>query len=150
MWPFQPSCSATKLHTQAVSLPDERHRDTSMTHRSSGVGGTPGNGWNDPSYSNVFAKLMSWYTRAPSVKGHGDIGEQGLYGCYGGLYLQVPWCHRGIKIDSSRGGAFISSKSPPKSFWRALSPGVLPYWIYTFFGEFCINQTNVWKLDVRL
>lgn len=54
VWPFQPPRSTGKLQTQAVSLPDERYEDASMTRGSSGAGDTLGNGRNDPSYSNVL------------------------------------------------------------------------------------------------
>lgn len=56
---LQPSCSTEKLQTQAVFWADEQQGDLSVTHRSSGAGDTPGSSGNDPSYTNVSAKLMS-------------------------------------------------------------------------------------------
>lgn len=56
---LQPSRSTEKLQTQAVFWADEQQGDLSVTHRSSGAGDTPGSSGNDPSYTNVSAKLMS-------------------------------------------------------------------------------------------
>lgn len=112
VWPFQPTCSTGKLPTQAVFLPDERRGDILMTHRSSGVGDTSGKRWNDPRYSNVFAKLMSCYSQAASVKGTRRILASSLYGRHGGFYLQVPLCHRVIKMDISGGGPLWNLNLP--------------------------------------
>lgn len=66
---LQPSRSANNLQTQAVLKPDEQWGDLSEAHRSSYVGDTPGTSWNDLWYTNIFAKLMSWYMKAQSIKG---------------------------------------------------------------------------------